>query len=57
MSKSLFFMSRIQYLFHFLEKFDHLYNSLLTTKFGNLSIEDEDQIEAESKTKIVSATE
>nr|ABA96756.1 hypothetical protein LOC_Os12g11270 [Oryza sativa Japonica Group] len=30
---------------------------LLTTKFGNLSIGDEDQIEAESKMKIVAETE
>ncbi len=36
---------------------DEIKTQLLTTKFGNLSIEDEDQIEAESKSKIISETE
>ena len=36
--------------------FQNIFN-MLTTKFGNMNIENRDQIEAESKSKIVSGTE
>ncbi len=38
-------------------KYSRLGGHLLTTKFGNSSIRDEDKIEAESKRKIVPETE